>query len=250
MQSFADLNAEQFNVPTAARGLIPVVRARDGLRASDRVFESVGTAIRELRLPPGLLLSESELAQQLHVSRTPLREAIVRLVDAGLLQVLPQVGTLVAKIRMSDVEEARFVRETLEIGAFELACAPAHRDVSVLHDLLDQQQRAHERGDLETFFSADEALHAEIFSMAGHPGAWMAVQRMKFQLDRLRRLSLPDPATVETLIHDHRRIVDAIATAELAQGRHQISVHARRVLEHAPLMQLKFPDYFATEPRA
>lgn len=157
----AATDARQVDVSMAARGLIPVIRARDGLRASDRVFDAVGTAIRELRLPPGLLLSESDLAQQLHVSRTPLREAIVRLVDAGLLQVLPQVGTLVAKIRMSDVEEARFVRETLEIGAFELACTPEHRDVSVLHDLLDQQQQAHERGDLEAFFCRRSATRRD-----------------------------------------------------------------------------------------
>lgn len=70
------------------------------------------------------------------------------------------------------------------------------------------KQRAAAAGNLEAFFTADEAFHAEIFAISGHPGAWVAGQRMKLQLDRLRRLSLPDTATVTLLISGHSRIVD------------------------------------------
>lgn len=227
-------------------GLTPVVRDRGG-RTSDRVFDELVMAIRDLRLPPGRLLSEAELAVELQVSRTPLREALARLADAGLVQVLPQVGTLVARIRMWDAEEARFIRETLETAAFDLACARNLRDVSALRAVLAAQRVAADRDDMDAFFSADEALHSGIFDMSGYPGAWTAVQRSKFQLDRLRRLSLPDTATVDDLIHEHTWIVDALEAGDSVGGQAHIRRHARRVLELGPRLRLLHPDYFVDE---
>ena len=118
--------------------LVPVIRDGGAQRASDRVYATLSAAIRDLSLAPGRSLSETELAESLNVSRTPLREAIARLVDAGLVQVVPQVGTRVALIRLSDVEEARFVRENLEVAAFEVACtdsgAQRHRRCAACSD--------------------------------------------------------------------------------------------------------------------
>jgi DNA-binding GntR family transcriptional regulator len=224
----------------------PVVRGGGGGgRASDRVYAELASAIRDLRLPPGLALSETELAEQLHVSRTPLREAVARLVDSGLVQVVPQVGTRVALIRLSDVEEARFVRESLEVAAFEAACAIPERDLTVLRELLDRQERACVAADLDDFFAADEALHEQIFRLSGHPGAWQAVQRMKVQLDRIRRLSLPEPRTVRDLVDEHRLIVAALEVGDVTAGRARISAHARRVQDETPTLMAKHPDYFA-----
>lgn len=228
-----------------APSLDPVNRGRQEPKTSDRVFDALVSAIRDLTLPSGTLLSESELSRQLQVSRTPVREAIVRLVDAGLVQVLPQVGTLVARIRMADVEEARFVRETLEVAALDLVCRMSSRDVSTLRELLDRQEDAHRRHDLDDFFAADEAMHMEIFALSGYPGAWQAVQRKKLQLDRIRRLSLPEPSAIRELIDEHRLIVDAIEAGRSAVGCKHVRAHARRVLEKAPALQRSHPDYFA-----
>lgn len=224
--------------------LTPVIRGPGLGRTSDRVFEQLAAAVRDLRLPPGRLLSEVELTEQLHVSRTPLREAIARLADAGLVQVLPQVGTLVARISMVDVEEARFVRENLETAAFAAACTVPDRDIAELRAVIRTQKSAAKIGDLDSFFAADEALHGGIFAIGGHRGAWGAVQRMKWQLDRLRRLSLPDTSTVSTLIREHTRIVDALEAGQIEVGQQYIAVHARRVLEHAPHLRRQHPDYF------
>ncbi|MEV0408855.1 GntR family transcriptional regulator [Actinoallomurus sp. NPDC050550] len=224
--------------------LTPIARPRTRTRTSDRVHDELAAAIRDLRLPPGASMSENELAERLKVSRTPLREAIARLADDGLVTVVPQVGTRVALIRLHDVEEARFVRESLELAAFESACERSERDVTVLRELLEEQERSHRRNDLDAFFAADEALHAQIFALAGYPGAWQAVQRMKLQLDRLRRLSLPEAATVRGLIDEHRAIVDAFEAGDITTGRELISRHARRALEKAPGLRAKHPGYF------
>jgi GntR family transcriptional regulator, rspAB operon transcriptional repressor len=232
--------------PSSAPTLAPVGRARERVRVSDRVYDELVSAIRDVRIPPGATLSETDLAQQLHVSRTPVREALSRLVADGLVSVVPQVGTRVERIRLSDVEQARFVREHLELGAYAAACGRPDRDVERLRALLDEQERSHSRGDVDAFFAADEALHQEIFAIGGYPGAWRLMQPMKLQLDRLRRLSLPDPATVRALIDEHSAIVDALAVGDNRTGRVHLRKHVRRVLDYAPRLRVSHPDLFTT----
>ncbi|MEW9522114.1 GntR family transcriptional regulator [Streptomyces tubercidicus] len=231
-------------VPNVAGGLASVGRTRVRQRTSDRVYDELAEAIRDLRLPPGASLSETDLAEQLHVSRTPLREAIARLVNTGLVSVVPQVGTRVELIRLRDVEQARFVRESLETAAFVAACEKPGRDVSVLRELLARQARACEAHDLNAFFAADEAMHEQIFELSGHPDAWQLMQPMKMHLNRLRRLSLPDPSTVSALLEEHLSIVDALEAGDTELGCAHIRRHARRALENGPALQAKYPGYF------
>lgn len=232
-------------LPGVPPALSSVGRLRVRHRISDRVYEELAAAIRDLRIEPGASLSETDLAEQLQVSRTPLREAIARLVDGGLVSVVPQVGTRVEPIRLHDVEQARFVRESLETAAFAAACEKPERDITGLRTLLTEQERCHEAHDLDGFFAADEALHRQIFEMSGYPGAWQVMQPMKMHLDRFRRLSLPDPETVRVLIDDHTAIVDALESGDAVHGHAHISKHARRVLEIAPGLQGRYPGYFA-----
>lgn len=222
----------------------PIGRDRTRTRTSDRVYGELVSAIRNLRIPPGAALSETDLSEQLQVSRTPLREAMVRLVDNGLVSVIPQVGTTVELIGLRDVEAARFVRESLELSAFAAACADPDRDVSVMRELLAEQERCHARDDIDSFFEADEALHEQIFVLSGYPKVWTAMQPLKLQLDRLRRLSLPDRETVRALIDEHTAIVDALEQGDVAGGSSQISAHIGRVRRYAPALRDQHPDYF------
>ncbi|MBD0737230.1 GntR family transcriptional regulator [Streptomyces sp. CBMA29] len=234
------------NPPTEARGggspLRPVVRGR--ARTSDRVYEELVSAIRTLRIAPGASLSETDLSARLQVSRTPVREAIARLVDNGLVTVIPQVGTTVAKISLRDVEEARFVRESLEISAFAVACAAPDRRLGVCRALLAEQVRCEAEQDLAGFFDADEALHEQLFVISGYHGVWTVMQPMKLQLDRLRRLSLPDPDTVRALVTEHTAIVDALEAADVTGGRRLLGDHVSRVRRYGVALREQYPDYF------
>jgi DNA-binding GntR family transcriptional regulator len=229
---------------SAISSLTPVDRPTVRVRTSDRVYEQLMLAIRDLRLPPGASLSETELAEQLQVSRTPLREAIARLVEVGLVTVVPQVGTRVALIRLADVEQAQFVREHLEVAAFEAACRRTDRDLSALRESVVRQEAARLSGDFDAFFDADEAFHEAIFELSGYPGAWRAIQPVKLQLDRLRRLSLPAPSTVTELIGEHQTVVAALESGDLRLGKRAVTKHARRVLRYGPDLQLEHPDLF------
>ncbi|MGW6376118.1 GntR family transcriptional regulator [Rhodococcus sp. NPDC055112] len=229
----------------AGLGLTPISRTRTGRRASDLVFEELQSAIRDLRLEPGLQLSESVLTDEFSVSRTPVREALTRLAEAGLVNVVPQVGTQVSRIKVTDIVQAQFVRENLECGAFETACAQENLRTDALRDLLEEQKDAYRSEDEELFFAADEAMHRAIFTMAGYPGAWDVVQGTKLHMDRLRRLTLPEHRTTEELIDEHTRIVDALDARDLAGGRQLIQTHSRRALIHLPRLRDEHPHYFS-----
>lgn len=227
--------------------LAPLERVRPAARTSDRILEQLTAAIRALRLTPGSVISETDLAEQFQVSRTPVREAIARLAEVGLVNVVPQVDTRVSLIRLSDVEEAQFVREHLEVAAFKVACRKAQGDVSTLRAIIHDQQVACDASDLDGFFRADEAMHEHIFAISGFPGAWQAVQRMKLQLDRLRRLSLPDGDVLAELLGEHTLIVDALEQNAVAEGVGHIERHTRRVLVAAPSLRQQHPEYFALD---
>ncbi|WP_072690946.1 GntR family transcriptional regulator [Rhodococcus marinonascens] len=231
----------------SALELSPIRRGPTRERTSDLVFQELQGAIRDLRLAPGLELSESALTKQFAVSRTPVREALARLVDAGLVQVTPQVGTRVARIRPAEVREAQFIREHLELGAFEAACAHPTTNHAQLSALIEEQERAFHDLDEELFFASDEALHRTIFELAGYPGAWEVVQSKKLQLDRLRRLTLPEHSTTRELITEHTAIVDALKARDAAAGREVICGHVRRVLTQLPRLQHEHPHYFTDQ---
>ena len=225
--------------------LAPVVRSRPRERISDLVTEALTSAVRDLRLVPGAVVSETELSRQLGVSRTPLREAISRLVDLGLLTVVSQVGTRVARIDLADVEQAVFIRSALETAAFRDACSTGNnRNVERLRRTLELQREAIAGQDAELFFVTDEDLHQEIFRLGGHPHVWNVVRQSKLQLDRLRRLVIPDAISSSWLIDEHTQLVDLLEDGDVDAGVDLVTRHSRHVLHQAPQFRARFPDYF------
>lgn len=213
-------------------------------RMSDRVHDELFTAIRDLRLPPGAPLSETDLASQLGVSRTPVRDAIARLVEQRLVRVVPQVGTRVCLIEPHDVEEAVFIRSSLEGSAFSRACE-TNADVSGLRGILMQQEDAVSARDAEAFFVADEAFHQELFRLSGFPDAWNVVRSSKVQIDRIRRLVLPLAVQRRDLIEEHTAITDHLEAGSVVSGVALVTRHAGHVLEQEPWLRSQYPEYFA-----
>ena len=115
-------------------------RLRQGT-IGNRVLDALRQAIVQLQLRPGNVLSEAEVARQLGVSRQPVREAFIKLADTGLIEVRPQRGTFVKLISIREVQNARFVREAIELAIVHKAAleiSPAH--LEELRQLLDQQR--------------------------------------------------------------------------------------------------------------
>jgi DNA-binding GntR family transcriptional regulator len=215
-------------------------------RISDYVYEELSEAIRSLRFPPGAALSEPAVAGWLSVSRAPVREAFTRLVDQGLVTVVPQVGSRVAPISMREVQDAVFIRNALETSAFQQAIAHDDLDVSELQDLVNRNRVAAEDGDVEEFFQTDEQLHQLVFSLAGVPRLWQVVRGTKLQLDRLRRLGLDSAVANPEIVSEHQQIVDALARRNEAEGLRVIHQHSNRILSDTENLRGEFPDYFVS----
>lgn len=134
------------------------------LSTRDIVYRSLKNQILLLELPPGTGISEKEISLKFSVSRTPVREAFVRLAQEGLLAVYPQRGTVVSLIDSELVEEARFMREHLERAVIREACNTFQaRKLIDLKANLDKQKLCIEDQDYKEMFMLDEEFHHVIF---------------------------------------------------------------------------------------
>lgn len=160
---------------------------------SSQVFALLRKAIARACLPPGTVLSEAGIAEASGLSRTPVREALRQLAQEGLVDVYPQAGTVVAPIRLSLLDEARFVRAALEAANLaELAVRAKTREGMLcgLSDTLAQQRLAMETGRLDDFMDLDDAFHREAFALCDRARVWELIDRDKIHLDRVRWLLL------------------------------------------------------------
>jgi GntR family transcriptional regulator, rspAB operon transcriptional repressor len=216
-----------------------------GTSARDRVYAALREAIVSAELEPGRRLSENELADRLGVSRTPVREALVRLRDDRLVAIVPQLGTFVTLIGQDAVADAHFVREALECNAIRIAAQRATpADLVGLQANLAEQERAEEAGDAEAFDRLDEALHRAICELSGREVAWRISQRARGQLDRVRRLSLPAPGYRRQMIDEHREVLAAVAANDAEGAERALRHHLRMVLSHVPDIQRAHPEFF------
>jgi len=215
-----------------------------GDRLSDGVYTELSEAIRSLELPPGTKLSEPTLAARLGVSRVPVREAIARLADQRLVTVTPQVGTRVAPILMSEVENACFIRSSLEAGALRQAIARGQGRRDELRGILASNRAFFDAGDADGFFATDELLHQAVFALAGVPQVWDVVRGVKVHLDRLRHLHLPHVMASSDVIDEHTQIVEALERGDAEGGEAVIRRHASRIIADSDELRARYPDYF------
>lgn len=215
------------------------------LPISPQIYERLRRAITTLVMLPSEALSEQDLAQQLGVSRTPVREALIRLADEGLIDILPQRGSFVAPIRLSDVEEAQFIREALEVAVVQrLAGKGSDAFIASLRTNLAMQKQAVAAGDREQFLELDEAFHRSLCEAAGLSRSWRVIQVVKLQMDRVRYLSLPDPGHLETLLAQHVAIFDALESGDPKQAGQRMTAHLREVLRTVQNLNATRPDLF------
>ena len=204
------------------------------LAIAPQIYERLRRAITTLALSPSEALSEKDLSLKLGVSRTPVREALIRLADEGLVDILPQRGSFVAPIRLEEVEEAQFMREALEVAvARRLALRASPAFVDGLRRSVQEQEAAVRARNRDLFLELDESFHRGFCEEAGLPKSWRVIQSVKLQMDRVRYLSLPEPGHLEILLSQHRAIAAAIERRDPDEAGAKMSIHLREVLRTA-----------------
>jgi DNA-binding GntR family transcriptional regulator len=210
------------------------------------MVRSIHAQIRQdivtLRLRPGARLSENELALRFGTSRAPVREAIIRLVEEGLIEVLPQRGSFVSRISLAAMQRARFVREALEVAIVRQAAERglSHDTQEKIASTLHEQERA--QGDPERFTIADDAFHRALADDIGIAQIWAVLEREKSQFDRIRFLSLPVVTPVASLIAQHRSILAAVLRRDPEAAAAAMRAHLSEVLKSAETLATQHPD--------
>lgn len=213
--------------------------------AADGAYAWLRGEILSAQLRPGQTLSENEVAARLGVSRTPVREAIIRLESEGLLTVRPQIGTVVAPIDLDAVADGQFLREVIECRTAALAAARARpSDARTLRGLLREQARAVRRHDQIAFIALDDRMHRQLVTMAGRPRLWQRVEEVKAQLDRVRVLSLEDRAWLATILAQHEDIVHHVLAGSADAAAAAMESHLRAVFASIDAIAREKPEYF------
>ena len=214
-------------------------------RHSDKIYAELRRRIMSGRYEAGAHLREEHIAQEFGVSRTPVREALIRLVEDGLVDVFPQSGTFVARIPVALIPEAVVIRQALEGATVERAAAVATaKDVEWLDEILARQQFFADRQNMSAFHEADEAFHEAIAGIAGHPGIWHYLKPVKVQIDRARRMTLPALGRMEHVLAEHRIIRNAIEIHDVPAACAAMKQHLNAVIPDIDELRKSHPGSF------
>jgi DNA-binding GntR family transcriptional regulator len=215
-------------------------------QAAPQVFERLRKLITSLALPPGSPLSRTTLAEQFGVSSTPIRDALMRLEEEGLVEVFPQYATVVSRIDVGLAQQAHFLRQALELEIVK-ALATQHADTLTgeLNGTIALQQKFAKAGDFEKFMAADNDFHAQLYAATGNQELWDLVRSRSGHIDRLRRLHLPSPGKAQDIVRHHKLIVTAIGSNQPDDAQRHLRKHLSGTLGYLAEIRARFPEYLS-----
>jgi GntR family transcriptional regulator, rspAB operon transcriptional repressor len=221
----------------------PVVAASADQAPS--VFEVLRERIISLEWPPGTVLNRAELQQEFGLSSTPIRDALMRLSDEGLLDIVPQSVTRVSLIDVTLARQAQFLRRSVELEAVRtLAGLPDRTFVAELNDFVEAQTGYATKPDITAFYASDRAFHRRMYELAGAPDLWALVRQRSGHIDRIRRLDLPATGKMTQIVRDHGLIVTAIHAGNASGAQTHMRDHLSRSISLSQALQDEHPAYF------
>jgi DNA-binding GntR family transcriptional regulator len=225
---------------------LPKIRLDRTRLAAPQVLEKLRDAILSLELAPGTVLARQELANHFGVSQTPVREALLRLNEEGLVDVFPQHATLVSRIDIAAARQAHFLRRSIELELVrQLALEPPAGLAEQMKATIAQQAALSAAQRYGDFVGADRAFHRLMYEAGGVPDLWELVGRVSGHVDRLRRLHLPTAGKTEAILRDHRAIVRGIEAKDPAAAQAALRKHLSGTLSAVDEICRQYPDYVA-----
>lgn len=193
------------------------------------VYQVIREAIVEGTLAPGQHLAEQQLAQELGVSRTPVREALRRLALEGFVVMVPRRGTYVAGMSLKDMNDVFELRMALEgLAAYLAAQRITPQEQTVLKETLEQLEVATAADDKDQIISTDTRFHAVIYTASRNRRLMQIVGNLSDQIQSFRLQSLFAPGRLKDTMREHRRIVSAIERRDSQMARKLAEEHIRQ----------------------
>ena len=195
----------------------------------EAVCETLRDAIRKGILEPGERLMEVQLAEELGISRTPVREAIRKLEQEGYVIMMPRRGTYVSDISTNDVKEIFEIRSALESLATGLAARRIEpEELETLQNLLVEIEGYINKNDIEKIVETDIKFHGLLYKVSRNERLVNIINNLKEQLARFRTLSMSYPGRLQETLEEHSEMVEAIANGDVSAARDAAEHHMER----------------------
>ena len=190
------------------------------------VFEALREAIIDGRLRPGERLMEIQLAEELGVSRTPIREAIRKLELEGFVVMVPRKGAYVADISTKDIIDVFEIRAALEGLAAQLAAERAtDEELEEMERMLVEIGEAIEARDVDRLVETDTRFHEVLFRASRNERLCQLISLLREQIQRFRIRTLSHPARMRVALEEHRSLVEALAQRDPELARRVAQEH-------------------------
>lgn len=212
-----------------------------------QIYEILHKRILNVELVPGTVLSRAALQMEFGVSQTPVRDALIRLQEDGIVDVYPQYATVVARIDIRQAQQAQFLRLSLELEAIRTLSSESPAETAAeLSAIVTRQETFASPETFDSFDACDQEFHRKLYERADILDLWTNVRRQSVHLDRLRRLHLPMPGKMQTVLADHRAIVNAIQSANPEEATAALRRHLSGTLSITDVIRERFPEYIRT----
>ncbi len=196
---------------TRAAGVIPIRR----IRLVDEATRAVREAILTGRLAPGTRLRQAELAEQMGVSRTPLREALMKLEQEGLIARLPRGGLVVVELKFDEAVELYQIREMLDGLAASLAAGRTdEKALTVLEEHLKKMGKCVQKQNAHEWFIHHVAFHEAIMQASGNSRLFGLISNVRLSIQRFHPVLLTTPNRLENALREHLAIFRAIKSRD------------------------------------
>jgi DNA-binding GntR family transcriptional regulator len=210
-----------------------------------RVYQTLRLAILSLAYKPGEILRKPDICEALGVSRSPVADAVARLQAEGLVDVVPQAGTFVARFSMQEIREGAFLREAIEVAAIERVAGQITEDqLQLLRRNLTVQAALVADGDIPGFYAMDAALHELLLSFTGFPKLAQVAETAWLHVNRARQLILPVPGRIEATLSEHQAILSALEGRDPVAARMAVQAHLRQLLTYLEPLERDRPELF------
>jgi len=209
-----------------ARVVVEAAPGVEKIPAAERVYAYVKAAILDRVYPGGELLTEGELATAVGVSRTPVREALLRLEESGLVKLYPKKGALVLPVLPQEIDDVLEARELIETHAAAKVWPRRKQLIETLTQRVDEMRAHHRSGDAKSFLEADRAFHEAIVGAAGNEILAKLYNSLR---DRQVRMGVPGiqvrPARMDKSITAHQEMIDALGGNSVRRFRELVVAH-------------------------
>lgn len=212
--------------------------------ARDYALRVLKGNIISLELAPGTSISENELAAEIGISRTPVREAIIELAKAYLIEIYPQRGSFVSLIDSKMVEEARFLRRVMDTAVIEEVCETCDEEgLRLLEENVELQEFYLSKGMTDKIFDLDNKFHRSIYVVAKKDIIYDIHSTLMIHFDRVRNLSV---VTVKNngIVGEHRAMIEAIRAKDKKAASELVAKHLDHYQVDEKEIKSRRPEFF------